>query len=466
MKRFLIAGAASGVGKTTITIAIEAAFCRRGLVVQPFKCGPDYLDTAHHTRVCRRPCRNLDSVMLSPLENARSLRRAAQAADLVIAEGMMGLFDGVSGASEQGSSAQIAKMLGMPVVLVLDASSCSRSIAATVLGFTTFDKDLTFAGIILNQVAGEAHFEMLAEAIRGIVGAPPLLGWFPRNQQWAIPERHLGLHDANERAWNEQELKSLADAAERHVNLDQLLQAASVGELQSCEAEPGSPLAYADESPVRIGIARDAAFSFYYEDNLDLLRDCNAELVEFSPIHDPHLPASLDALYFGGGYPELHGAALTANRGMIEDVQRFCNSGGPVYAECGGMMYLAREILYDGTAHAMTGVLPLEIEMSPRLVKFGYVAANFTSSCVLGPAGTEAIGHSFHYSRIRAGGDAQTVYALRYVRSGKCEPEGYATPNVLGSYVHLHFRSNRQLAPNFVEYARRVRGENDNAPIR
>jgi cobyrinic acid a,c-diamide synthase len=464
MKRFLIAGAASGVGKTTITIAIEAAFCRRGLVVQPFKCGPDYLDTAHHTRVCRRPCRNLDSVMLSPLENARSLRRATQNADLVIAEGMMGLFDGVSGASEQGSSAQIAKMLGMPVVLVLDASSCSRSIAATVLGFTTFDKDLKFAGIILNQVAGEAHFEMLAEAIRGMVDAPPLLGWFPRNQQWAIPERHLGLHDANERAWDEQELQSLADAAERHVNLDLLLQAASVDGVPSCEDEPGLPFGAIAE-PVRIGIARDAAFSFYYEDNLDLLRDCNAELVEFSPIHDSHLPASLDALYFGGGYPELHGAKLSANRCMIEDVQRFCGSGRPVYAECGGMMYLAREIVCDSAAYPMTGVLPLEIEMSPRLVKFGYVAANFTQPCVLGSTGTEAIGHSFHYSRIRADSAAQTAYALRYVRSEKCEAEGYVTPNVLGSYVHLHFRSNRKLAPNFVEYARRVKGGNDSAPI-
>jgi cobyrinic acid a,c-diamide synthase len=253
----------------------------------------------------------------------------------------------------------------------------------------------------------------------------------------------------------------LADAAERHVNLDQLLQAASVDELPLGDDADG--LQADGSAPVRIGIARDAAFSFYYEDNLDLLRDCNAELVEFSPIHDPRLPASLDALYFGGGYPELHGSELSANRGMIADVQRFCSSGRPVYAECGGMMYLAREILCDGTAHAMTGVLPLEIEMSPRLVKFGYVAANFTAPCVLGTAGTEAIGHSFHYSRIRIEGDAQTVYALRYVRSDKREPEGYATPNVLGSYVHLHFRSNRELAPNFVEYARRVKDENGSA---
>ncbi len=461
MKRFLIAGTSSGVGKTTITLAIEAAFCRRGLIVQPFKCGPDYLDTAHHTHVCRRPCRNLDSIMLSPLENARSLRRAAHDADFVIAEGMMGLFDGVSGGSDRGSSAEIAKMLGMPVVLILDASKCSRSIAATILGFTSFDRNLNFAGVILNKVAGEAHYQMLAEAVHGKLQTP-VLGWFPRNPQWTVPERHLGLHDARERAWDESELHSLADAAEQHINLDQLFHSLSDDPLSDEEENELPPVQGEDPVPVRIGIARDAAFSFYYEDNLDLLRDENAELVEFSPIGDTQLPAGLDALYFGGGYPELHVAALSANRGMIEGIRRFSNSDRPVYAECGGMMYLARTITCDGSSHAMTGLLPLDIEMSPKLVKLGYVAANFTSPCALGPAGTDAIGHSFHYSRIRADEAAQTAYALRYLRSGKCEPEGYISSNVLGSYVHLHFRSNRQLAPNFVALARWARSETGN----
>ena len=177
------------------------------------------------------------------------------------------------------------------------------------------------------------------------------------------------------------------------------------------------------------------------------------------PSYDERLPEKLDGLYFGGGYPELHAAALSANPSMIDDVRRFCASGRPVYAECGGMMYLAREILCDGAAHPMTGVLPLAIEMSPRLVKFGYVRATFTSPCVLGPAGLEVIGHSFHYSRIRAVGAAQTVYTLCYLYSGNRESEGYALSNVLGSYVHLHFRGNRQLAPNLVAFARRVRQE-------
>jgi cobyrinic acid a,c-diamide synthase len=456
MKRFLIAGTASGVGKTTITLALAAAYSRRGLTVQPFKCGPDYLDTAHHTSVCHRLCRNLDSVMLSPLENARTLNRGARGAELLIAEGMMGLFDGVSGSSEQGSSAEIAKMLGMPVVLVLDASHCSRSIAATVLGFSSFDPDLPLAGVILNRVAGEAHYRMLADAIESTLPIP-VLGWFPCNAEWTIPERHLGLHEAREQAWSADQVEALADAAEQHINLDRLLEAANAAPLPVAGEAEMPRTSPAEGSPVRIGIARDAAFSFYYEDNLELLRDEGAELIEFSPITDASLPAGLDALYFGGGYPELHAAELSANHDMIEELRRFCASGRPVYAECGGMMYLARTILCDGTAHAMAGVLPLEIEMSKSLVKFGYVEATFTRSCALGPAGTSAVGHSFHYSRISAEPEAQTAYALRSLRSGKTEQEGYCTANVLGSYVHLHFRSNRSLASNFVSSARRVR---------
>lgn len=456
MKRFLIAGTASGVGKTTITLALAAAYSRRGMAVQPFKCGPDYLDTAHHSSICNRACRNLDTVMLSPLENARTLERAARGADLVIAEGMMGLFDGVSGSSEQGSSAEIAKLLGMPVVLVLDAAKCSRSIAASVLGFTRFDRDLRFAGVILNRVASEGHYQMLAEAIESTLETP-VLGWFPRNPEWTVAERHLGLQGAVERGWKSAEVQLLAETAARQIDLDRLLQQANAAPLPEVgDAErPGT--AQASEPPVRIGIARDAAFSFYYQDNLDLLQDAGAELVPFSPLEDRSLPAHLDALYLGGGYPELHAGQLSANHSFLEDLRGFANSGKPVYAECGGMMYLARTLRSDGETYDLAGILPLEIEMSKSLVKFGYVEATFARSCVLGPAGTKVVGHSFHYSRIFAAAETPTAYALRYLRSGRCEPEGYCAGNVLGSYVHLHFRAQRSLAPHFVAEARRLR---------
>jgi len=452
MKKILIAGTASGIGKTTITLAIEAALIRRGIVVQPFKCGPDYLDTAHHAAICGRPCRNLDTIMLSAHENAASLQRASQGAAIVVAEGMMGLFDGVSGASGRGSSADVAKTLGLPVVLVMDASSCSRSLAATLLGFATFDKDLKIAAVIFNRVAGEAHFQMLSEAIQGTVSIP-VLGWIPHRTAWSIPERHLGLHDANERTWTDAELESLARVVEEHLDLDRFLELAESEETRGQGAETDVDAEPRPVPAVRIAIARDAAFSFYYEDNMELLRDCGAELVEFSPLRDQRLPAEVDALYLGGGYPELHAAELRDNHAMIAAVQQFCHSGRPVYAECGGMMFLANNIVIDGGSYPMAGVLPLNIEMSPGLVKFGYVRVRFDRDCILGPAGTQATGHSFHYSKIQSVGAIDQVYSLEYTLARKCEQEGYVVGNVLASYVHLHFRTNRALARNFVRRA-------------
>jgi cobyrinic acid a,c-diamide synthase len=370
MKKILISGTASGTGKTTITLAIEAALRRRGMVVQPFKCGPDYLDTTHHSAICGRECRNLDAVILSARENTASLLRASQGADIVIAEGMMGLFDGLSGGSEHGSSAEIAKLLRFPVLLIMDASSCSRSIAATLLGFSTFDKDVKIAGVILNRVSGEGHFQMLAEAIKGTVDLP-ILGWMPKNSTWTIPERHLGLHDASEHAWTETKVASLAELAEKHLDLDKMIELASDADTHILLPAPNDHICVTSTAAVRIGVARDEAFSFYYEDNFDLLRDYGAEIVEFSPLHDKRLPENIDALYIGGGYPELHAATLSNNSSMIASVQQFCRSGRPVYAECGGMMFLVDSIVTDGVSYPMAGFLPLRIEMSSRLVKFG-----------------------------------------------------------------------------------------------
>jgi cobyrinic acid a,c-diamide synthase len=460
MKKILIAGTASGVGKTTITLAIEAALIRRGIAVQPFKCGPDYLDTAHHTAICGRQCRNLDTIMLSADENAASLQRASQGAGIVVAEGMMGLFDGLSGGSDLGSSADIARTLRLPVVLVMDASSCSRSIAATLLGFTSFNKSVKIAAVILNRVSGEAHFQMLLEAIQGTVNAP-VLGWIPRNSAWTIPERHLGLHDANERAWTEAELASLAEVVEKHLDLDRFLELATAEDAPVTATDAVVETVPRLGPAVRIAVARDAAFSFYYEDNFDLLKDCGAELVEFSPLCDRRLPERVDALYIGGGYPELHAGELRDNRAMIAEVQEFCQSGRPVYAECGGMMFLAKDIVADGTTYPMAGVLPLSIEMSPRLVKFGYVRVRFNSDCILGPAGTVATGHSFHYSKIQSVGEIDKAYALEYIRAGRFEQEGYVAGNVLASYVHLHFRTNRTLAGSFIHAALLARGRGE-----
>jgi cobyrinic acid a,c-diamide synthase len=449
MKKILIAGTASGTGKTTITLAIEAALCGRGIVVQPFKCGPDYLDTTHHTAICGRKCRNLDTVMLSVEENADSLHRASLGAGIAVAEGMMGLFDGLSGSSDHGSSAEIAKILNFPVILVMDASSCSRSIAATLLGFSTFAKGVKIAGVILNRVAGEGHFQMLADAIKGTLDIP-ILGWVPRNGAWTIPERHLGLHEASEQDWTESKLTSLAHFAEKHLDIDRIIELAS--EVDPLGASPKSEALIRTTAAqiVRIGVARDEAFGFYYEDNFDLLKDYGAEVTEFSPLHDKHLPEDFDALYIGGGYPELHAAKLRENHSMIADVQQFCRSGRPVYAECGGMMFLSNGIITNGVSYPMAGVLPLSIEMSSKLVKFGYVKVQFNRDCILGPAHTEATGHSFHYSTIKSATETDMAYTLEYLRAGRIEQEGFSVGNVLASYVHLHFRSNHRLAKHLI----------------
>ncbi len=456
MRGLIVSGTASGVGKTTVSLAIMAGLRRRGLVVQPFKCGPDFLDTGHHTRICGRVARNVDTWMLTAEANKSVLRNAALGADALVAEGMMGLFDGKSGETEAGSTAEIAKLLELPVVLVVDAAKAARSVAALVLGFEMFDPELKLAGIILNRVAGESHYAMLRAAIESSCKTK-ILGWLPREPAIAIRERHLGLQGAAEAAQDsEAAIDTLAVLAEKHFDLDALLGlkcGLRMGEVNTARIDRPS---VADR--VRIGVPCDHAFSFYYEDNLDLLREQGSEIVRFSPMHDVALPPNLDGLYLGGGYPELYAEQLSSNQQMLEDVRTFAASGRPVYAECGGMLYLAESLrTADGLDYAMAGVLPLTLWMTEKLVQFGYVTVEFTDSCLLGRAGTVVRGHSFHYSRINSSGEIPTTYRVQYSMSGKEELEGFRHKNVLASYIHLHFRSDVRLAGNFVAAIRHAR---------
>jgi cobyrinic acid a,c-diamide synthase len=442
MTGLFIGGTASGVGKTTVTLAIIACLRRRGYVVQPCKGGPDFLDPTHHGRIAGRNARNLDTWMLSPESNREVLFRAAVGADAVVVEGMMGLFDGKDGVTEIGSSAEIAKMLKLPVLLVLDCAKSARSVAATVLGFECFDPDLPLAGLILNRVAGLHHYRLLESAIQARCKTP-ILGWLPREPGIAIPERHLGLHADAER---EISLDALADLAETHFKVDDLLK------LEFPAETAVSPATVKAESPhVRIGVARDQAFSFYYEDNLDLLREQGADIIPFSPIADEALPPDLDALYFGGGYPELYARELSANTPMLDQIRAFARSGGHIYAECGGLLYFSQQLsTADGNAYPMLGILPLEMEMTSKLVDFGYVTVTFAQDCLLGPQGTTIRGHSFHYSRICSSGEVATSYQVDFSLSGKQQREGFTRGNVLASYVHLHFGANPVVARHFV----------------
>jgi cobyrinic acid a,c-diamide synthase len=430
----VVAGTHSGVGKTSVTLGLIGALARRGLTVQPFKVGPDFIDPLHHTRAAGRASRNLDGWMLDPDANRACFARASTGADAAAIEGVMGLFDGSEGRSDRGSTAEMAKLLGLPVVLVIDASAMARSAAALIHGFASFDPDLRIAGVILNNVGGEAHAEMIREAVAGDV---PILGAIPRAADLTVPERHLGLHLPDEARQDHAE--RLASLVEAHVNLDKLLEAAHA-------ERPAPPPAVGTPEPIaRIGVARDEAFCFYYADNLELLEQAGAELVEFSPIADP-LPADLDGLYIGGGYPELHAAGLAANTGARGAIREFATAGGPIYAECGGLMYLGETLELEDGAHSLCGVLPFSTRM-PAPLTLSYVEVETTGG--LFGAGGSARGHVFHHSEISGKPAVERRHRLQTTRGDETE-EGYSAGNVLASYAHLHFGSAPDLASTFV----------------
>jgi cobyrinic acid a,c-diamide synthase len=442
----VVAGTASGAGKTTVALAIIAALRSRGLTVQPFKCGPDFIDGGHLAAAASRPVRNLDTWMLDAEANREIFSRSASC-DVAVVEGMMGLFDGVTGSSEEGSTAEMAKLLGLPVVLVVDAGNSARSIAAVIRGFETFDSELGFAGIVLNRVAGDAHFRMLELAIRQS-SLVPVLGWLPVEADAAIPERHLGLHTAAEGIGAG--LSTLTRLGSR-LDLEQVLNATVYK-----QGFATAPISTAEPKyrGVRVGVARDRAFSFYYQDNLDLLRENGALIVDFSPIKDSVLPENLHALYFGGGYPELYASELSRNGRLLQEIRDFAKANKPIYAECGGLMYLAEKLtVIEGHSYSMAGVLPVAIEMTKSLVHFGYVDVEFAHNCLLGKKGTHVRGHSFHCSRIVAHDSLGCVYRVHYSLSGRREQEGFVCGGVLGTYIHLHFRSNPALVSSFLEQA-------------
>jgi cobyrinic acid a,c-diamide synthase len=443
----IVGGVASGVGKTTVTLGLLEAFRRRGLTVQAFKVGPDFIDPGFHEIVTGRGSYNLDGWMCGRDHALATVARRAADADIALVEGVMGCFDGLDGTGEDGSTAQMAKWLGAPVVLVVDAQAQARSAAAVVLGFERFDPELNMAAVIANRVGGDIHARWIREAIAARCRAS-VVGAIAHDQGVALTERHLGLVTAGEGGLTADKRNRLADLVERSIDLDALLKLAAPlrapGATEAAMTLPGS-------SRVRIGIASDVAFCFYYRDNLALLEAAGAELVNWSPLTDTVLPA-VDGLYFGGGYPELHGAALGANKIMLEAVRLFAAEGRPIYAECGGLMYLADAIEdLDGETHGMVGLLPATVRMRPRRLSLAYTEVALQEDSPLGVRGSVARGHEFHYSSLDpVPASIARVYRLRR-RGGEEHAEGYRIGNALLSYVHLHFASNPEFARHFVE---------------
>lgn len=446
----VIAGTRSGVGKTSLALGIVAALRRRGLEVQPFKVGPDFLDPTYLRRASGRECYNLDPWMCGRSYVGDIYSRAVEDADIAVIEGVMGMYDGASVDSSEGSTADVAGLLEIPVVLLAEAGGRARSFGALVEGFARFEEKPELAGAVANRVGSGRHGEMLGEALESC-GAPPMLGALPDGAFPSLSDRHLGLISADETLLSREKLDDFAEACEQHLDLDRLL------EVAGCDL-PSVPRARMDDvgdtNPARIALARDRAFHFYYPDNLEHLQAAGAELIEFSPLHQDSMPKA-DGLYLGGGYPEELAVELSANESMRESVASFCRSGRPVYAECGGLMYLCRAIrTLDGKRHGMCGVLPAEVKMLERFRALGYAEVEIQESCPLGCPGRRLRGHEFHYSQISSdrmqGSGWRTVYGVRKRRGDANSREGYLNGNVLASYIHLHFASCPEAATDFV----------------
>ena len=445
-KGIVIAGTHSGVGKTTITIGIIEALKNRGFNVQSFKAGPDFIDPGLHEIITDRPSRNLDIWMCGTDYVVECFSKNTEDADIAVVEGVMGLFDG-----GVASTAEVAKTLGLPILLVVDAHSMAESAAALVKGFETFDQRVNIAGVIFNKVAGERHLGMLSNAIEKYTSVK-MLGFLPKQIEFSIPERHLGLLTKEESPISKDALTALSKTVSESINIELLLELATP--IASRLIKNRSPV-HNSKSQIKVAIAKDRAFCFYYEDNLDLLRRAGSQIVPFSPLSDTKTPDNIDAIYIGGGYPELYANALSRNESMLKAIRTWALSGKPLYAECGGLMYLSKGIYdFDGNFYKMAQVFPFETVMKKGRVNLGYREVRLLRDSILGRQGTVLRGHEFHYSEIKTNEPLpETVYQING-RSRKKILEGYSIKNTLASYVHVHFGSNLNIAKNFVNFLR------------
>jgi cobyrinic acid a,c-diamide synthase len=455
--RIVIAATGSGVGKTTVTVAIIGALRARGLRVAAFKCGPDYLDPTYHERALGAPSHNLDAWMMGRDGVIATFERVAKSADIAVIEGMMGLFDGAAPDSDEGSTAQISKWLRAPVYVVCDASGIARTVAAIAAGFARFDSELDVRGLICNLIGGRGHLELL----RACGAELPIIGGFPESAEMRFPERHLGLKTASDPgAIADSIFERWSDAAEKWLDLDAMLvDARSAPALDSRAAAPSESRA---RKRCRIGIAYDEAFHFYYEDNLARLEMLGAELVRFSPIRDRG-PGDVDGIIFGGGYPEVYARELAANRPMLESIRSFAAGGRPIYAECGGLMYLCGGIrTLDGARHPMAGLVAGDAVMSDGIQAIGYVEVETTAASAMGPQGTRMRGHQFRYSTLE-GSAGERIYTVTPRWGGAQFAEGWRVGSVLASYVHVHWGSCAGAAESFVNACARERADTDTA---
>jgi cobyrinic acid a,c-diamide synthase len=479
MRRILVSAAHKSSGKTTISIGLCAALRQRGLVVQPFKKGPDYIDPmwlslASGAEASGRTCRNLDLYLMDNEAVTATFCRHAQHADISIVEGNKGLYDGLA-LDGSNSNAALAKLLDLPVVLVIDARGMTRGIAPLILGYQAFDREISIAGVILNNLGGSRHESKLRQVIEHYTDVP-VIGAVHHDDRLQIVERHLGLMPSNESLESENYIRAIGETVAANVDLDRLLQLADRPPLPAAPAPDIMPLPLGEK--IRIGIARDRAFGFYYADDLDALQAAGAELVPFDALHDAHLP-QVDALYIGGGFPEMCAAELEANSTLREEIRDAIESGMPAYAECGGLMYLARSLTHEGRCYDMVGAIPGDVVMHAKPVGRGYVhlAENEDHPWPRPSArASEIRAHEFHYSSLEnLPPDIRFAYRVTRGHGIGGKSDGLIHKNLLASYTHLRTIGSCYWASRFVAFvqqtrqkqkaARRVAVPEDSAPV-
>ncbi len=457
LSRIVIGGAQSGVGKTSVSVGIMRSLVRRGLNVQPYKVGPDYIDPAFHHFVTGNRSRNLDSWMVDENAIKDILIKGSKSADISIIEGVMGLYDGFGTERDMGSTAHVSKLTKSPVILIIDGSGMSSSAAAQVLGYKEYDKDVGIKGVIVNKLSGESHYKIIKEVIERDTGIK-CVGYLKKNLDISLKSRHLGLIPSVEVDNLNQKLDELANMVEETIDVESILNIAK-------DSQDIGQKGYVNIEPIvkniNIGVASDKAFNFYYQDNLELLESLGANLIYFSPLEDRELPKNLHGLYIGGGFPEVFVKELEKNQSIRKDIKSASIDGMPIYAECGGLMYLSEKLSnFEGEAYEMVGIFNKEAIMTKRLQRFGYVEVNINNPCAITKEPTMVKAHEFHRSKlidINENEEDNFAYEVKKIRGNKLIKSwscGLIKKNTLGAYAHIHFYANKQLAIDFINNCR------------
>ncbi len=451
----MVAGTHSGCGKTSVALGLMAALRKRGLKVAPFKVGPDFIDPGYHKVVCLQPSHNLDTWMNDKATVRQIFSQGCKGADIAVIEGAMGLYDGAGGRYGPGASAHVAKVLGIPVLLVVDSSHMAASVAALVKGFTEFDTQVRFVGILINKVASDRHEQIIRRALEG--SGFEWCACLRRNGAIKIPSRHLGLVTVHDQNGIDDLLSDLGSWVEQYCDIEALLKILASCSVPLAQSTDLKEEATSDLHGPSIGVARDEAFCFYYQANLDMFNFFGAKLTFFSPLKDAHLPQNVQALYFGGGYPELYAEELSENSSMLREIKKASRSGMPIYGECGGFIYLCNGIQKEnGKQMRWCGIFPFWIKMEHRFQALGYREVTTVKNSIIGKCGIKLRGHEFHYSRLvpdENGPVPDQIYEVRDADGLTCQSPGWTMDNTLGSYIHVHMGSSPEAVHALVKAA-------------